>query len=113
MTIKGRRFVLVPEDVYKELAEGGLPPFPEADAEGNCPAVEYITVSIAREVILRRRALAWSQAELAKRAGLRVATVRRLELAKRDSSVRTVDKIDDALRAGERKAGIEPPDSTS
>jgi DNA-binding XRE family transcriptional regulator len=115
VTVKGKRFVLVPEEEYREkfAGEPPLPNYPPADAAGNFPGAATMTVSIAREFILRRRVLGWSPAELAKRAGVRLQTLNRLELAEDVPSVRTVDKIDDALRAGERKAGIEPPDATS
>jgi len=102
MTIKGKRFVLVPEKVYNQLADAILPPFPLPDAKGNYPAEETALVSIARNLIARRLALGWSQAELAKRAGVRVETVNRIERLRHSPSIRTVDKIDRALARGSR-----------
>ena len=75
-----------------------MPRFPEPNARGHFPAAETFAVSIARGIIRRRRALGWSQAELARRAGVRVETVNRIERAKHSPSVRTVDKIDSALK---------------
>lgn len=103
VTVKGRRFVLVPEEEYNGLAEKELPRFPEPNAKGHYPARETMAVSMARGIIRRRRALGWSQAELAKRAGMRVETINRIELAKHSPSIRTVDKIDKALNSGEKK----------
>lgn len=103
MTIKGRRFVLVPEEMYSQLTEASLPAFPPADANGNYPADETMLVSIARNLMKRRLALGWSQAELAGRAGVRVETINRIERLRHAPSVRTVDKIDGALAKAESK----------
>jgi len=106
----GRRFVLVPESEYrrlKELDENWLPPLPEPDEDGNLPAHEAVTVSIARTIIKRRRKVGLTQVELARRAGVRPETISRLEAAKHVPSVATIDKIDRALneaeQAGKRK----------
>ncbi|MGD9855610.1 MAG: helix-turn-helix transcriptional regulator [Planctomycetaceae bacterium] len=102
----GRRFVLVPEAEYrrlKRLDETELPQLPKPDACGNPPAVEAVTVSIAREIIKRRRQLEMSQVELARRAGVRPETINRLEAAKHVPSLATVDKIDRALKAAEAR----------
>lgn len=79
----------------------GLPPLPEPDADGNYPAVEYLDVTIARDIIRSRRRAGLSQAELARRAGIRVETLNRIEKVKVTPSVATVDKIDRALKAAE------------
>ena len=71
---------------------------PPADAKGNRPALEYIQVSIARDIIKERRALGLSQSQLAELAGLRQETLSRLESGKHSPTVRTVEKIDRALK---------------
>jgi DNA-binding XRE family transcriptional regulator len=81
------------------LASDALPPFPPADADGYLPAVEFAYASLARTIIIRRKAVGWSQAELAARAGVRTETVNRLESGRHSPNVRTVDKIDAALQA--------------
>lgn len=114
----GKRFVLVEpgelrrlERLAREAAtEGtGLPPLPAADNEGNRPAVEYARASIARSIIQERRQLGLSQEELARLAGVRQETISRLESAKHSPTVRTVEKIDRALKRfaaeAERKRG--------
>ena len=50
------------------------------------------------ELLRRRRAAGLTQAELARRAGIRAETLCRIEQGDRSPSVRTVDKIDRALR---------------
>ncbi|HQU41690.1 MAG: hypothetical protein B7Z73_02105 [Planctomycetia bacterium 21-64-5] len=57
-----------------------------------------------RRLIRARRALGWSQIELARRAGVRVETLSRLEHGKHSASAATVDKLQRALDAGESQA---------
>jgi DNA-binding XRE family transcriptional regulator len=102
--IKGKRFVLVEEDALLHLerqakkVESRLPAYPPADAKGNRPALDYIRASIARDIIKERQALGLTQEQLAKLAGLRQETLSRLESGKHSPTVRTVDKIDQALK---------------
>jgi DNA-binding XRE family transcriptional regulator len=72
---------------------------PAADADGYYPALETVRAILARKILTRRRAAGWSQAELAKRAGVRQETVSRLESGKHAPNVTTVEKIDRALSA--------------
>lgn len=81
---------------------GAVPRFPGPDASGHYPAVEYAYASLARTVITRRKAAGWSRAKLAAEAGVRMETVNRLESGKHSPNVRTVDRIDAALR----RAGV-------
>lgn len=76
-----------------------LPPYPEPDARGNFPAVDYARVSIARDILTARARARLSQEELAERAGIRVETLCRLEWGKRSASLRTLVAIDRALKA--------------
>jgi ribosome-binding protein aMBF1 (putative translation factor) len=100
----GKRFVMVEESRLRHLeelarlAESELPPQPPADAQGNRPALEYIRASIARDIIKERRVLGLSQERLAELAGLRQETLSRLESGKHSPTVRTVEKIDAALK---------------
>ena len=83
-------------------SDDSLPHLPSSDADGNYPAVEALTIGLARSLIRRRRALGWSQAELARRAGVRNETVNRLERGKHIPTLPTVSKIERALESGER-----------
>lgn len=85
----------LPKPVGEEVA---LPQLPPSDADGNRPARATLWVLLAREIIKRRRAAGWSQEELARHAGVRKETVRRLETGIYPPAVRTVDRIDKALR---------------
>jgi DNA-binding XRE family transcriptional regulator len=77
-----------------------LPALPPPDADGNYPAAEALDVLLARQIIRRRQAAGWTQAELARRAGVRQETVSRIESGKHAPTVATVDKLDRALREG-------------
>lgn len=102
VTLDGKRFVILPEADYLRLS--GEPPFPElppTDARGNYPAREALRVVAARRLIRERRALGWSQVELARRAGVRVETLSRLEHGKHSASAATMEKLQRALDAGD------------
>ena len=108
VTRNGKRFVLVEERQWRRMRQLAakarairdetLPDYPPADAQGNRPAVAYARVSIARKIIEARRAAGLSQEQLARRAGVRQETISRLESGKHSPTIRTVDKIDRALR---------------
>ena len=110
LELAGKRFVVVEESEYERLCrganeaadDGDLPAFPKADKNGNFPAIEYSTVSIARTVIRDRKSLGLTQQRLAELAGVRQETVSRIESGKHLASVRSIDKIDKAIEA-ERK----------
>src|SRR5262245_61564929 len=76
-----------------------MPVFPPANAQGYYPAAETLQVIIARQLIERRHKAGLSQAEVAKRAGVRQETVSRLESGKHAPTIRTIEKIDRALAA--------------
>ena len=81
--------------------DADLPALPPADEHGHYPAIETARVIIARQVIRARKAAGWSQAELARRAGVRQETISRIETGKHSPGVKTMAKIDRALkRAG-------------
>jgi transcriptional regulator with XRE-family HTH domain len=101
VTRHGEKYVVVEDSDFAKLSEDAdaenLPAFPPVDANGNSPAVEFARVSIARQIITERRAAGLSQAELARRAGIRVETLNRLENAKHSADVSTMKRIDAVL----------------
>jgi ribosome-binding protein aMBF1 (putative translation factor) len=105
LTLGGARFVVLPDADFLRLT--GEPPEPELPAmneRGNYPALDTMRALLARDIIRSRRALGWSQAELARRAGVWPETLNRIEQGKHSASVATIDKLDRALKAGEAKA---------
>jgi DNA-binding XRE family transcriptional regulator len=107
LLIDGRRFMVVEESEYSRLmaashgasvvSERNLPPLPEPDADGAVPALEFARASLARRLIIERSARGWSQAKLARCAGVRVETINRLEKAKHTADPATAKKIQSAL----------------
>ena len=75
-----------------------LPPLPPANERGLYPAIETARVIIARQVIRGRKAAGWTQAELAARAGVRQETISRIETGKHSPGLKTMAKIDRALK---------------
>jgi transcriptional regulator with XRE-family HTH domain len=68
--------------------------------------MEYARASLARKMIIERSARGWTQSELARRAGVRVETINRLENARNTADPATAKKIQDALEANRPAMGI-------
>ena len=97
---------MVEEAEFERLlrkADEWEPQLPEPDAEGNYPAIEYSRVSLARKIIRDRRRLRLTQTELAHRAAIRPESLDRIEQGLVAPTVRTIDKIDRALREAEQE----------
>ena len=60
---------------------------------------------MAQEIIRARRKLGLTQAELARRAGIRAETLNRIEQGKHSPNLRTMQKIDRALKRAQEKNG--------
>ena len=74
-----------------------LPALPAADERGQFPAIATARVIIARQIIRGRKAVGWTQAELAARAGVRQETISRIETGKHSPGLKTMAKIERAL----------------
>ena len=103
--LKGQRFVVLPETEYEELLarhdrddEPKLPSLPKPLPNGNYDAIAYARASLARKLIRDRRAAGLSQAELARRAGIRIETLNRIERLKLTPSIATVEKLDRGMK---------------
>ena len=80
----------------------GVPDLPPADGAGNRPAIAFAEAAMARNIVRDREAVGLSQKELAEAAGIRVEILNRAERGAVVPSVRTLTKIENALR----KAGL-------
>ncbi|MDZ4687165.1 MAG: helix-turn-helix domain-containing protein [Planctomycetaceae bacterium] len=101
--LEGKAYVVVPRDEFEQLQlkakVAELPPLPPKNKHGRYPAEEFIRIGLARKIITARAELGLTQRELAKRAGIRVETLCRLESGQTMPSIPTVDKIDRALQS--------------
>jgi DNA-binding XRE family transcriptional regulator len=107
LIVKGKRIVILDEAEFDRLlikADEWEPPMPELDANGTYPALEACRVSLARKIIRHRRRVGLTPVDLAQRAGIRLATLNRIERGEVMPSVRTIEKIDRALRKADAKA---------
>lgn len=100
--LDGKSYVVIPRDEYEQLQlkakVAELPALPRKDANGHYPAREYARISMARKIITARAELGLTQRELAKRAGIRVETLCRIESGQTTPGLATVEKIERALQ---------------
>lgn len=110
VTLGGMSFVILPEKDFRRLVRAAQDfDLPQCDAAGNRPAVDALRAVVAGGIVQDRQRLGWSQAELARRAGIRAETLNRIESGKHTPSLVTIQKIDAAIEAvGPRSAREEP-----
>jgi DNA-binding XRE family transcriptional regulator len=108
--LQGKRYVVVPEEEYERLCERAavagdveLPGLPAPDKKGNYPAIKALRVGLARKLIRRRWTVGLSQAEVARRAGIRPETLNRIEKARVTADTSTITKIVKILEKAERR----------
>ena len=94
------------EDDDGPLRSAKLPALPTPNAAGHIPAVEYAQASLARKLIRRRWNVGLTQAELARKAGIRPETLNRIEKGKSTPDTSTVEKLVRALERAEA-TGVE------
>jgi len=71
---------------------------------GNYP-MQALDIVMAQDMIRARRKLSFTQAELARRAGIRAETLNRIEQGKHSPNLSTMQKIDRALKRAQVKNG--------
>ncbi|MGD0542535.1 MAG: helix-turn-helix domain-containing protein [Tepidisphaeraceae bacterium] len=76
---------------------------PRPNAAGNVPAVAFARATLARKLIRDRRRVGLTQAELARRAGIRPETLCRIEKGKTMPGPATFNRIHRALERAERQ----------
>jgi DNA-binding XRE family transcriptional regulator len=103
LEIAGKQFVVIERKEFERLighpieSDSSLPPLPAPDGNGNYPAIAYGRALLARRIVAARNLAGWSQAELARRAGLRKETIHRIEAGKNNPDESTFIKIEKAL----------------
>src|ERR1035437_10199663 len=99
ISIANDELVVISRKDFNHLMEkaGMLPAFPRADAHGNIDARTAIDVSLARDLVNDRIRRGWTQTELARRSGIRLETISRIESGKHAPRQETLLKLDRAL----------------
>ena len=110
MTLKGKRYILVPEAEFDRMTRPGdavaLPALPPADRKGRRPAVAFAGAALARNLVRDREFVGLSREQLAAAAGIRVELLTRAEAGTTLPSERTLVRIEAALAS----AGLKRPD---
>ena len=103
--LDGIRYVILRESAFERLCEvAGLEPYAPSPAdEGLAPGFELDRASLAEKLMRRRRASGLSQAELARRAGIRPETLNRIERGRTNPDFSTVRKLVVAMNEAERE----------
>jgi len=105
LELAGKQFVVIERKEFERLTghriatAASLPPLPAPDTNGNYPAIAYGRALLARRIVAARNRAGWSQAELARRAGVRKETIHRIEAGKNNPDESTFTKIEKALAA--------------
>ncbi|MFI5379258.1 MAG: helix-turn-helix transcriptional regulator [Tepidisphaerales bacterium] len=99
ISIANDELVVLSRKDFDHLMEkaGILPAHPRRDARGNVPARAAIDVSIARDLVNDRIRHGWTQTELARRSGVRLETISRIESGRHVPRQETLLKLDRAL----------------
>ena len=104
--LDGVRYVIVRESVFDRLCrKAGIDPkSPPNREEAGVATVELDRASLAEKLVRRRLAAGLSQAELARRAGIRAETLNRIERGRTTPDFATVRKLVVAMGAAEHEA---------
>lgn len=103
--LDGIRYVIVRESVFDGLCrEAGLQGERLISSDdGLTPGIDLDRASLAEKLVRRRRAAGLSQAELARRAGIRPETLNRIERGRTTPDFATVRKLVLAVNAAEHQ----------
>src|SRR5450759_4628963 len=109
MTVQTLKFddkelVVLTREAFDDLMEkaGVLPPYPPVSGQGGYPAAKTLHISIARSIISARIRAGLTQKELARRSGVRLETICRIEAGKQKPVQETVMRLEAVLSAAGR-----------
>ena len=103
--LHGIHYVIVRESLFERLCrKAGLEQTPtETGEQALQPGFDLDRTSVAEKLVRRRRAAGLSQAELARRAGIRPETLSRIERGHNTPDFATVRKLVLAIHAAEEE----------
>ena len=109
LRLAGKEFVIVGKADFDRLKRRAqviddvpFPALPQKLSDGSYPALRAGRVLLAQKLVRRRWAVGLSQAEVARRSGIRPETLNRIERAKVTADTITVTKIVRVLEKAER-----------
>jgi DNA-binding XRE family transcriptional regulator len=101
--LDGICYVILREPVFDYLCEqAGVKPQPAPSDGEPVPGFDLDRATLAAKLVRRRQAAGLSQAELARRAGVRPETLNRIENGHTTPDFATVRKLVEAMNAAER-----------
>ena len=103
LELDGIRYVILRETVFDRLCQkAGVDRVQEASSEGSAASsLDLDGTSLAAKLLRRRQAAGLSQAELARRAGIRPETLNRIERGRTTPDFATVRKLVVDMNAAE------------
>lgn len=114
--LDGIWYVIVRESVFEQLCQRAGISLETAPEEVLERGADYDRATMAQKLVRRRQAAGLSQAQLARRAGVRPETLNRIERGRTTPDFATVRKlviaINEAL-AGQPGDSVSPPDAGS
>lgn len=105
LELAGIRYAIIPESLFEDLCRRAKvsPVAAETPSASLSTELAEDTLSLAEKLVRRRQAVGLSQAELARRAGVRPETLNRIERGRTTPDFATIRKlvvvIDAAVRA--------------
>jgi DNA-binding XRE family transcriptional regulator len=104
LTVDDKELVVLTREAFDDLMEkaGVLPAYPPVSDRGGYPASKTLHISIARSIISARIRAGLTQKELARRSGVRLETICRIEGGKQKPVQETVMRLEAALLAARR-----------
>ena len=104
LELGGIRYVILRESIFDRLCrQAGIARPDSREAEENLtPAFDIDRATLAEKLRRRRRAAGLSQAELARRAGVRSETLNRIERGHTEPDFTTIRKLVLAMNAAEQ-----------
>jgi DNA-binding XRE family transcriptional regulator len=103
--LDGMRYVIIRASLFEKICHRAGISFPSAldEEKAISPGFELDRATLAEKLMRRRRASGLSQADLARRAGIRPETLNRIERGRTTPDFATIRKLVEAMNAAENQ----------